>query len=138
MSIEAMKSTFECAKKNERHDKVSETRYWCDQYRMLTEWAIKLLEKSALSSRVNDARVHAEHDKQRNAAMRRLTEAETTLDKSGTVAVDHEYFWRSMDTCPRGVKVQLLGAGGVAMYGIYNGRDTFYTHWAPLPKKPKE
>ena len=45
MSKETIKSTFECAKKNERHDKVSETRYWCDQYRMLTEWAIKLLYK---------------------------------------------------------------------------------------------
>lgn len=61
----------------------------------------------------------------------------TALDKSGTVAVDHDYFWRPMDTCPRGVKVQLLGAGGVAMYGTYNGKDKFYTHWAPLPKKPK-
>lgn len=61
----------------------------------------------------------------------------TALDKSGTVAVDHDYFWRSMDTCPRGVKVQLLGAGGVAVYGNYNGKDKFYTHWAPLPKKPK-
>lgn len=62
----------------------------------------------------------------------------TKLDKSGTVAVDTNYYWRSMDTCPRGVKVQLLGGGGVAMYGQYNGKDTFYKAWAPLPKIPKE
>lgn len=58
----------------------------------------------------------------------------TKLDSTGTVAVDHNYFWLPIDTCPRGVKVQLLGAGGVAMYGTYNGKDKFYTHWAPLPK----
>lgn len=83
MSIEVMKSTFECAKRNERHDKVSETRYWCDQYRMLADWAIKLLERQAiaeaekrtLSSKVNDARVHAERDKQRDSAMKLLTES---------------------------------------------------------------
>lgn len=61
---------------------------------------------------------------------------DTKIDSTGTVAVDQAYFWQPMETCPRGVKVQLLGAGGVAMYGQYNGRDTFYTHWAPLPKKP--
>lgn len=60
------------------------------------------------------------------------------LDKSGTVMVDHEYFWQPIATCPRGVKVQLLGNGGVAVYGQYNGKDVFYTHWAPLPKLKKE
>ena len=62
----------------------------------------------------------------------------TALDKSGKVAVDREYFWRPIDTCPRGVKVQLLGKGGVAMYGQFNGKDSFYTHWAPLPKLKKD
>lgn len=57
-----------------------------------------------------------------------------TLDKSGTVAVDREYFWQPITTCPRGAKVQLLGRGGVAMYGAYHGKEDFYTHWAPLPK----
>jgi len=60
----------------------------------------------------------------------------TKLDDTGVAAVDPNYFWQPMHTCPRGVKVQLLGGGGVAVYGQYNGRDTFYTHWAPLPKKP--
>jgi len=61
----------------------------------------------------------------------------TKLDKSGAMAVDHAYFWQPMSTCPLGVKVQLLGLGGVAVYGQYNGRDTFYTHGAPLPKLKK-
>ena len=60
------------------------------------------------------------------------------LDSTGTAAVDRNYFWQPISTCPRGAKVQLLGQGGVAMYGTYNGKDTFYTHWAPLPKLPKE
>jgi len=60
------------------------------------------------------------------------------LDKSGKVAVDHDYFWQPIATCPRGAKVQLLGEGGVAMYGSYSGKEKFYTHWAPLPKLNKE
>lgn len=62
----------------------------------------------------------------------------TKLDSTGKVAVDHEYFWRHINSCPLGVKVQLLGKGGVAIYGQYNGRESFYTHWAPLPKLKKD
>lgn len=62
----------------------------------------------------------------------------TQIDSTGKVAVDHNYFWQPIDTCPRGAKVQLLGKGGVAMYGEYHGKDKFYTHWAPLPKLKKE
>ena len=50
------------------------------------------------------------------------------------VAVDASYFWRPMSTCPRSVKVQLLGKGGVAVYGTYHG-DPFWVGWAPLPKR---
>ena len=53
------------------------------------------------------------------------------------VAVDQTYYWQPMDTCPRGMKVQLLGLGGVALYGSYNGRELFYVGWAPLPNKPE-
>lgn len=60
------------------------------------------------------------------------------LDRSGTVAVDHDYFWRPIETCPRSVKVQLLGKGGVAVYGQYHGSGDFWTHWAPLPKLKRE
>lgn len=60
-----------------------------------------------------------------------------TINSAGTAAVAVDYYWLPIDgDTPRGVKLQLLGKGGVATYGIWNGRDTFYTHWAPLPKKP--
>lgn len=36
---------------------------------------------------------------------------------------------------PVAVKVQLLGAGGVAQYATYNGKDPFWIAWAPLPKR---
>lgn len=55
------------------------------------------------------------------------------LDSTRTAAVDHRHPWRPMRTCPRGVKVLLLGAGGVATIGIYDGRTTFWTGWAPMP-----
>jgi hypothetical protein len=55
------------------------------------------------------------------------------LNSSGTVAVDRTYYWLPINTCPSGVKVQLLGRGGVAVYGQYNGKEPFWTHWAPLP-----
>ena len=62
----------------------------------------------------------------------------TTIDSTGVAAVDQNYFWQPIKTCPLGVKVQLLGKGGVAMYGQYSVRSDFYTHWAPLPKLKKE
>ena len=63
----------------------------------------------------------------------------TTLDSSAKVSVDKSYHWQPMETCPRGVKLQLLGAGGVAIYSSYDGKDTFWQGWAPLPtRKPKE
>ncbi|AXY83356.1 hypothetical protein [Acidovorax phage ACPWH] len=55
-------------------------------------------------------------------------------DQSVAVATD-VFFNEDMTTCPVGLKVQLLGAGGVATYGTYNGRDTFWIGWAPVPKR---
>lgn len=52
------------------------------------------------------------------------------------VCVDQNYFWQSMETCPRGRKVQLLGKGGLPTHSIYDGKDTFWIGWAPIPKKP--
>lgn len=58
------------------------------------------------------------------------------LNADKTVAVATDYFWdEDMRGCPRGVKVQLLGAGGVATYGHFDGRDGFWIAWAPLPKR---
>ena len=59
------------------------------------------------------------------------------LNTEQTVAVSNTAYWEPIKDCPRGVKVQLLGKGGVATYAIYNG-DKFWTHWAPLPQRRKE
>ena len=57
------------------------------------------------------------------------------LNRDRTVAVATDVFWNEdMNTCPRGTKCQLLGAGGVATYGVYNG-DPFWVGWCPLPKR---
>lgn len=58
------------------------------------------------------------------------------LNSDRTVAVDQTYYWNEdMSLCPRGVKCQLLGQGGVAQYATYNGKDPFWVAWAPLPKR---
>lgn len=58
------------------------------------------------------------------------------------VAVDPDYFWRAMSTCPRSAKVQLLNKGSVAIYGMFSGtldaKDLEWLGWAPLPKKPNK
>lgn len=53
----------------------------------------------------------------------------------GEAAVDLDYYWQPIETCPHQTKVQLLTIGGIAIYGKWNGKDDFYTHWAPLPKR---
>jgi hypothetical protein len=30
----------------------------------------------------------------------------TQIDSTGVAAVDHNYFWQPIETCPRGAKVQ--------------------------------
>lgn len=59
----------------------------------------------------------------------------THLNADQTVAVDPDYFWRDMASCPAGCKVQLLGQGGVATYGHAAQGDPFWCGWAPLPKR---
>lgn len=57
------------------------------------------------------------------------------LDGSGKVAVSTETrLSKDMAACPRGVKVQLCGAGGVLVYSSYDG-DSFWIEWAPLPRR---
>lgn len=64
-----------------------------------------------------------------------MTDSTYKLNKDRTVAVSNFEFWQDdMNTCPRSVKVQLLGQGGVAHYGTYNG-DKFWVAWAPLPRR---
>jgi hypothetical protein len=60
-----------------------------------------------------------------------------TINAAGTVAVATNVYWQPIETCPRGVKVQLLGAGNVATYGVYYGAN-FWSHWCPLPKMTKD
>ena len=40
MTQEVLKLALEAHKKNERHNTVAETRYWCDQYKLLAEQAL--------------------------------------------------------------------------------------------------
>lgn len=58
-----------------------------------------------------------------------------TSDKS--TAVDQDYFWRPLETCPLSAKVQLLTQGGIAVYGQYHREAKGYLGWAPLPKRPE-
>ena len=62
----------------------------------------------------------------------------TQLDSTGTTAIDPNYFWQPIETCPLGVKVQLNSPAGVATYGTLSSKDNFWSHWAPLPKMKKE
>jgi len=50
------------------------------------------------------------------------------------VVVDRGYPWQPMATCPMSAKVQLLGGGGIAYYGTWNGKDSWPKRWAPVPK----
>jgi hypothetical protein len=59
------------------------------------------------------------------------------INTARTVAVDRGVQWQPMSTCPTGVKVQLLGDGDVATYGSWDGKNTFWKGWAPLPSKPQ-
>lgn len=57
------------------------------------------------------------------------------LNSKRDVAVATDYYLEPIDeNTPRGAKIQLLGRGGVLVYGNYDG-DPFWTHWAPLPKR---
>lgn len=60
------------------------------------------------------------------------------LSSDKTVAVDQTYYWRPMNTCPVSAKVQLLGRGGVAVYGAWDGKSDWWRGWAPLPKVPHD
>jgi hypothetical protein len=59
------------------------------------------------------------------------------LSSDRAAAVDREYHWRPMSSCPRSVKLLLLGRGGVAVVGVWagDGQD-FWIGWSPLPTRP--
>jgi hypothetical protein len=51
---------------------------------------------------------------------------------------DPNLIYRSMDTCPTGPKVLLLNKAGIAQTGWYDGKQSWYVGWYPLPKIPPE
>jgi hypothetical protein len=57
-------------------------------------------------------------------------------NRDGTVAVDLEYHWQPMSTCPINRKVQLKGRNGLAGHGNWNGKDRWYVGWTPCPTDP--
>lgn len=59
-----------------------------------------------------------------------------TSDRAAAVS-QTVYWYNDMRTCPLGAKVLLLGSGGVATIGHYNGKDLFFIAWHPLPKVKK-
>ena len=67
-----------------------------------------------------------------------MTDAPYKINQVEALAVAEGYYWQPMDTCPTGVKVQLLGQGGVPQYAIWDGRNKFWVGWAPLPRRSKE
>lgn len=59
------------------------------------------------------------------------------VNTESKVAVDQNYHWMPINSeTPRGVKLQLLTVGGVAIHGIYDGKMAWVSHWTPLPKRP--
>jgi hypothetical protein len=51
--------------------------------------------------------------------------------------VDPDYFWRPIETCPTGERVQLLNRAGIASTGkLAANKDGWWVGWAPLPKIP--
>jgi hypothetical protein len=65
-----------------------------------------------------------------------LTRPDIKINSYG-VAVDQTRFWLPMEDCPKGVKVQLLTASGVAVYGSLSDKNKeVFDGWHPLPKKP--
>lgn len=60
------------------------------------------------------------------------------LNTDRSAAVSTETFYNEdIASCPRGAKVILLTAGGVAVLGRYTG-DAFYVGWHALPRKKQK
>ena len=53
------------------------------------------------------------------------------------VAVDQDYFWQPLETCPRGANVWLLTKYGKSIEGMYAPGDKTVVAWCPRPKVPE-
>ena len=114
---------------------------WTDEYNdgahlgQPREWYMQT-EINALRSRLA---LYEEVNKHLNFANSKLEEvtAEACYKLNGdkTVAVSTDSYWIPInESTPRGVKLQLLGKGGIAAYSTYHHGE-FWTHWAALPKR---
>lgn len=74
----------------------------------------------------------------RNGEVTILRAGTSVLNSSKEVAVDRGYHWQKLDSCPAGVKCQLLTRFGIAIYGQYKKGDAGIVAWAPLPTIPPE
>lgn len=50
--------------------------------------------------------------------------------------MDPDYYWRHLDTAPRGVSIWLYTKYGKAIDGQYTGQNDI-VGWCPKPKVPK-
>ena len=66
------------------------------------------------------------------------TDAPYTINAAESLAVAEGYYWQPMSTCPVNVKLHLLGQGGIPQYASWDGRNKFWTAWAPLPRRRKQ
>jgi hypothetical protein len=59
-------------------------------------------------------------------------------DNTRTAVVDPTMTYRDMSHCPIQQRVILLSQGGIAQVGTWDGRNTFFVGWHPLPVRKKE
>ena len=59
------------------------------------------------------------------------------ISDDGTTAVDPNYYWQDLSTCPRGVSVWLLTRYGKPIDGQWDGQDKNVVAWCPKPKIPQ-
>jgi hypothetical protein len=54
------------------------------------------------------------------------------------ITVDKSLEFRPMISCPINSKVLLLNKAGIATTGWWDGKDTWFIGWFPLPSVPAE
>jgi len=57
------------------------------------------------------------------------------ISSDQTTAVDPDYYWKDLATCPRGVDVWLLTKWGKPIGGQFTGQNDV-VGWCPKPKIP--
>jgi hypothetical protein len=64
----------------------------------------------------------------------------TKLTSDRAAAVDTAYHWQRIDShTPLGAKLLLINKhAGTCTIGALGGKDSWFTHWAPLPTFQKD